>query len=75
MMLGGIVVALTGSVIGAAYTRKRRDLPRAWWLSFWKSRVGGWVAKVAGLGLGKTGKREKGKGKRAPGSSERTGAI
>ncbi len=52
-MLLGVVVALTGSVIGAGHTRKRRDLPRAWWLRFWQSRAGGWAARVAGLGLGR----------------------
>jgi hypothetical protein len=52
VMLGGIVVALAGSVIGAGHTRRRRDLPRAWWLRFWRSRAGGWVARLAGLGLG-----------------------
>ena len=51
-MLLGIVVALAGSVIGAGHTRKRRDLPRAWWLRFWTSRAGGWVARLAALGLG-----------------------
>ena len=51
-MLIGIVVALAGSVIGAGHTRKRRDIPRAWWLRFWTSRLGGSVARVAGLGLG-----------------------
>jgi hypothetical protein len=49
-MLAGFVVALASSVMGAAHTRKRRDLPRAWWLSFWKSRLGGWVARVARFG-------------------------
>jgi len=51
-MLLGVVVALTGSVIGAGHTRKRRDLPRAWSLRFWTSRAGGWAARIAGLGLG-----------------------
>ena len=61
-MLAGFVVALASSVMGAAHTRKRRDLPRAWWLSFWKSRLGGWVARVARFGLGKTGSGEQGAG-------------
>ena len=39
-MMVGVVVALTGFVIGAGHTRKRRDLPRAWWLSFRASPVG-----------------------------------
>ncbi len=51
MMLIGVAAALAGSVIGHRYTRKRRDLPRAWWLRFWRSRAGGWVARVAAFGL------------------------
>jgi len=68
-MMVGVFVALTGSVIGAAHTRKRRDLPRDWWLKFWKSRLGGWVARVARFGLGKT--RKTGSGERGAGNGER----
>jgi len=51
-MLSGILVALAGSVIGNRYTRRRRDLSRAWWLRFWQSRAGGWAARLAAFGLG-----------------------
>ena len=74
-----MVVALAGSVIGAGHTRKRRDLPRAWWLRFWTSRAGGWAARLAGLGLGlgKTGSGERGTahGEQGTGNGEREGAI
>jgi hypothetical protein len=51
-MLAGSVVALAGSVVGNRYTRRRRDIPRAWWLRFWRSRAGSWVGRLAVFGLG-----------------------
>ena len=70
VMLIGVAVAMSGSVVGAGHTRRRRDLPRAWWLRFWTSRAGGWVARVAGFGRTGTGKREKGKAEQGAGSGK-----
>ncbi len=50
-MVYGIVVAMGASVIGALFTRRRRNLAGEWWLKFWQSRAGEWALRLAGLGL------------------------
>ena len=50
-MLGGTVTAIAAFVFGYLGALLRGDRPKALWLRFWQSRVGGWVARVAALGL------------------------
>jgi len=50
-MLGGTVTAVAAFVVGHLDAQRRSVRPKALLLRFWQSRVGGWVALVAALGL------------------------
>ncbi|UCG87826.1 MAG: serine/threonine protein kinase [Gemmatimonadota bacterium] len=53
---GGIIIGAFGSVLGGGVIvwreRWRNQLVGNRWLRFWESRLGGWTAKLAGIGLG-----------------------
>jgi hypothetical protein len=61
IMLVGTVITVVGGIVSHLYNRARRDIPRSLWLAFWGSRVGGWAARVAAIGLGR-GRGEEGEG-------------
>jgi serine/threonine-protein kinase len=50
MVAGGITTVVAGTVAAHQYQR-RKDLTGERWLRFWKSRVGQWFTKLAGLGV------------------------
>ncbi len=50
MLVGGIATAVAGAIAGHRYQR-RSDLAGERWLRFWKSRMGRWIVKLAGVGL------------------------
>lgn len=53
MLLGAVTTVIAGLVAAHRYQR-RRDLVGERWLRFWKSRMGEWAARLAGLGLKRT---------------------
>lgn len=51
-MAAGFLAAVGAAVVGHLKIRKRRDLPRNLWLTFWRSRAGEWLARLAAFRLG-----------------------
>ncbi len=56
LVLGGMIVGAFGTVLGGGVLvwreRRRNELTGHCWLRFWRSRLGAWAAKLAGIGLG-----------------------
>ena len=55
-VLGGILLGAFGTVLGGGLLvwlqRRANRLTGHRWLRFWGSRLGGWAARLAGIGLG-----------------------
>jgi len=47
-------MTLIGGLLAAQRYSRRRDPAGERWLWVWKSRVGGWMRRLAGLGLGRS---------------------
>jgi len=56
LVFGGMIIGAFGTVLGGSILvwreRRRNELTGHRWLRFWRSRLGDWTAKLAGIGLG-----------------------
>jgi serine/threonine-protein kinase len=50
-MTGGAIAAIAGGAVAAQRHQRRQDVTGTRWLRFWRSRVGKWTARIAGLRL------------------------